>query len=259
MASTDYVTVTELPGSNPTGEQRAMLYTRYAYAASFAEGKDVLEIACGPGIGLGYLARKARCAVGGDYSDQLLAEAQRHYRGRVPLVRFDAHKLPFSDRCFDVIVFYEAIYYLADPAVFLGDCRRILRDGGVLLICSVNKEWPDFNRSPFSVDYYSISELSGLLRDHGFSVEPFGAFRVDEASLVSKIVSRVRRIAVALNLIPRTMKGKEFLKRLFYGKAKPLPPELEDGEEEACPLEPISGEAPVSSYKVIYAVSRLNP
>ena len=35
-----------------------MLYARYALAAGFSRGKDVAEVACGPGIGLGYLIRQ---------------------------------------------------------------------------------------------------------------------------------------------------------------------------------------------------------
>ena len=38
-----------------------------ARAARLASGKDVLEVACGPGIGLGYLQRRAARVVGGDY------------------------------------------------------------------------------------------------------------------------------------------------------------------------------------------------
>ena len=62
-----YTTVTELPGSGATSEQLAMLYARYALAAGFSRGKDVVEVACGPGIGLGYLARWARRVVGGEF------------------------------------------------------------------------------------------------------------------------------------------------------------------------------------------------
>jgi len=56
----DYTTVTEMPGLKASREQLAMLYTRYAFAAKFCDGKDVLEVGCGAGQGLGYLATKAR-------------------------------------------------------------------------------------------------------------------------------------------------------------------------------------------------------
>ena len=37
-------------------------------------------------------------------------------------------------------------------------------------------------------------------------------------------ISLVKRAAGKLNLVPRSMKGKEWLKRVFYGELFPLPP-----------------------------------
>ena len=58
-----YITVTEMPGNKATKENIEMLYTRYKWASQFIEGKDVLEVACGAGQGLGYLAKKAKKVV----------------------------------------------------------------------------------------------------------------------------------------------------------------------------------------------------
>ena len=107
----DYTGVTEVPGSRVTREQLARMYNRYFFAFQFCEGKDVLEVACGAGQGLGLLARRARKLVGGDYTENLIDVAWKHYGGRIPLVRFDAHTLPFREESFDVVIFYEAIYY----------------------------------------------------------------------------------------------------------------------------------------------------
>jgi ubiquinone/menaquinone biosynthesis C-methylase UbiE len=253
----DYSVVTEIPGLGATREQMSMLYTRYTTAAAFCEGKDVLEVACGAGLGLGYLARKARRIVGGDYTERLLRLAQRHYRGRIPLVRLDAHALPFRDRSFDVVILYEAIYYLTEPDRFLAECRRVLRVPGVVLICTVNKEWSDFNPSPFSVRYFSSQELIELLQRHGFAVELYGAFPVLKDSARDRVLSFLKRVAVALHLVPRTMKGREVLKRLFFGRLTPIPPEVTEGMAELHPLVPIAKKNVNSSYKVLYAVGRV--
>lgn len=100
----DYTTVTEIPGSKVTREQLARTYNRYCFASKFCEGKDVLEVACGPGLGLGYLAQKAKKVVGGDYTEYLLKLAQEHYRGKIELLRLDAHTLPFKEGTFDVVI-----------------------------------------------------------------------------------------------------------------------------------------------------------
>jgi len=52
------------------------------------------------------------------------------------------------------------------------------------------------------------------------------------------------------------MKGKEFLKRIFFGKLIPLPPEITDGMTEYIPPTSIPHDSPNFEYKVIYAVAR---
>jgi ubiquinone/menaquinone biosynthesis C-methylase UbiE len=252
----DYTCVTETPGDRITREALAMLYTRYAFGASLAAGKDVLEVACGSGGGLGYLARQARRVVGGDVTEGLLRRARTHYNGRVPLLRLDAHALPFAAASFDVIILYEAIYYLASPDAYLEECRRVLRPGGLVLVCTVNKEWPDFNPSPFSVRYYSAVELAGLLGGCGFQPEIYAAFPANHRSVRDHVVSRLKRTAVRLHLVPRSMKGKAWLKQLFLGDLVPAPPEVTEGMAAPESLRPVEGDAPVRGYKVLYAVGR---
>jgi len=254
--ATDFTTVTELPGSQATREQRARLYHRYYTAGNYTAGKRVLEVACGAGLGLGYLARTASSVVGGDYTENLLRIAQSHYQGRVPLVRLDAHHLPFRDRAFDLVVLFEAIYYLGQAEQFIAESRRVLSDGGILLIGTVNKDWSEFTPSALSTRYFSIPELRDLLTQHGFAnLEFFGGFPTTATSPQQKIVSLIRRIAVVLNLVPKTLGAREYLKRLFYGRLTPLKPEVEDGMAELYPLIPIPSDSPNSQYKILYAVA----
>lgn len=172
----DYTTVTEIPGNRVTQEQLERMFHRYCFAANFSTGKDILEVACGTGQGLDYLAKRAKKAFGGDYTEKLIKEAKRYYEERLSLLRSDAHFLPFMDHCFDVVILYEAIYYLAEPEKFFYAARRVLRKDGVLLIATVNKDWPEFNPSSFRTRYFSVPELSHQLQSNGFKVEFCGAF-----------------------------------------------------------------------------------
>ena len=253
----DYSTVTETPGIKASQEQLARLYQRYHFASQFCRGKDVLEVACGAGQGLGYLAKTARLVVGGDIDKSNLKFARRHYRGRakIELQLQDAHELPFNDQTFDVVILYEAIYYLAHPEIFIDECRRITRKDGILLICTVNRDWTDFNPSPHSTKYFSASELYQLLAERFLDVQLYGAFQASTGSPRDKLTSIIRRAATTLNLMPKTMRGKELLKRIFFGKLAPLPAEIEEGMAKyATPL-PIPGTSPDSRYKILYAVA----
>jgi len=126
-----------------------------------------------------------------------------------------------------------------------------------LLIAMVNKDWSEFNPSPFRTRYFSVPELGQLLQDNGFKTEFYGAFSVLPKGMKEKVIATIRKIAVALHLIPKTMKGKEFFKRIFFGKLIPLPSEITDGMTEYIPPAPIPDNSSNYEYKVIYAVSRL--
>ncbi len=257
--SQDYTSITELPGSQATAEQRARLYHRYHTASHYVSGRRVLEVACGAGLGLGYLAHSAKSVIGGDYSESLLQIAASHYQGSVPLLRLDAHQLPFQDGTFDLLVVFEAIYYLQQPELFVAECRRVLSEGGILLLGTVNRDWSEFTPSLLSTQYLSVSELRALLVQHGFvNLEFFGAFPTEPSSRQQMAVSFVRRVAVNLNLVPKTLGGRELLKRIFYGTLAPLQPEVEDGMADLYPLVPIHSDSPNSQFKIVYAVARVS-
>jgi len=253
----EYFNVTEIPGNKASKEQIERLYHRYFFAATLCHGKDVLEVACGAGMGLGCLARVAHRIVGGDIDKNLISLAQKHYAGRptIELKILDAQQLPFPDGSFDVILLYEAIYYLPEPARFVEEAVRVLRQNGILIICSVNKEWPDFNPSPLSRQYLSARELYGLLKKGFFEVELYGAFLVETDSLKSRLLSVAKRTAVRLHLIPKTMKGKEPFKRIFFGNLIPIPSEVYEGMSGYIPPYRIDIGASMQAFKVLYAIA----
>jgi SAM-dependent methyltransferase len=236
----------------------AKLRHRYQVAASCSAGRDVLEVGCGAGLGLGCLERVARRVVGGDYCVSNLQLAQAHYNGRVPLLRFDAGAMPFGPRSFDVVVLFEALYYLPRPQAFIAECGRLLRPGGLLLIATVNPRWRGFHPSPFAQRYFSAAELHALLAAGGFSVETAGAFRESAGSARERLVSQLKRVASSAGVIPRTMRGKEALKRIFFGPLQALPPEIGPVDADApspTRIDPSGSDS--NPFTVLYAFGRI--
>ena len=86
----------------------------------------------------------------GDISEPILNIARKYYGNRLPLKKFDACKMPFTDNSKDVIIIFEAIYYLPDIDKFIDECTRVLRPDGEILIATANKDLPEFNPSPYS-------------------------------------------------------------------------------------------------------------
>ncbi len=252
----DYSTVTEQPEQSATRLQLAMLSTRYAWAAGHAAGKDVAEIACGAGLGLGWIARMARSVEAGDLDDTNCRLALETYAGRdkIRIRRMDALDLPFADDSLDLVLLFEAIYYLRDAEAFLEEAGRVLRPGGTLLVSTVNREWTGFNPSPFHTRYFSASELKDALSRAGFAANLKAGF-AERRGFRDRLIGAVRRAAVGARLIPATMAGKAFLKRLFYGSLEPIPRELEPGRASS-QLVPIGPGSDLRGYRTLYAEAR---
>lgn len=243
-----------MPGNQAHAEQLEIIHTRYRLAGEHAEERDVLEVACGPGRALGYLAGIARSVVGGDYTAKLAAQAYRTHGGRVPIVRLDGQFLPFRSGTFDLVLLFEALYYLADPTLFAQEAARVLRPGGELIISCSNPELPDFIPSPFHTQYLPADELRALLVGAGFEVQMFVGFEAPRRQLRHRVIGTLRRIAARFDLTPRSMAGKAWLKRLFYGELQILGDEI----ETAVPtreLTPHRGGA-ARRHRLIYAVAR---
>lgn len=253
----DFAVVTELAGDEVSREQVQRLAHRYYWAAGYCEGKDVLEVACGNGQGLGYLARHARSLLAGDISEVLLERVRAHYGDRVRARVMDAAALPCEDRSLDVVVLFEALYYLPSPDAFMAECRRVLRPGGVVLIATANKDLYDFAPSLYSVRYYGAAELPALVEAAGFRPELFGYLPVDRVSLRQRVLRPVKKLAVALHLIPRTMAGKRLLKRLVFGAMTTMPAEITDGLAPYEPPEPLEPGLPDRRHKVLYCAATL--
>jgi len=255
--ATNFLAVTEVGGEPVSQAQVSRFYQRYIWAGAFCKGKDVLEAACGTGPGLGYLANVSNSLIAGDYSAEVLSVARAHYSDRIALHEFDAQSTPFRDASFDVVILFEAIYYLPDVAKFFIECRRLLRPGGILLLATANRELFDFNHSPFAVRYFNPPELTSILSSHGFDTQFFGGSPVDPPSLKGRALRLAKKVAVTFNLIPGSMRGKRWLKRLVFGKLVTMPSELLAGDVKYVLPVPLDGGRSDAVHQVLYCVAKV--
>lgn len=256
MTAPDYSIVTELSGEDVTREQIERMARRYYWAGEYCCDKDVLEVACGAGQGLGYLALTAKSLRGGDITPSLVVRAKAHYGERIRIEEMDALRLPFPDDSLDVVILFEAIYYLPLAEQFVEECRRVLRGGGYVLLATANKDLFDFNPSPYSHQYYGVVELEDLFRVRGFACEFFGDTPVDRISWRQKLLRPVKRIVVDLGLMPRSMAGKKLLKRVVFGKLLSMPAEISRNTAPYIPPATIPSGKPDRVHKVIYLAAK---
>lgn len=253
----DYTNVTELADDEVSREQVDRLAQRYYWAAGYVEGKDVLEVACGAGQGLGCLAARARRVVAGDITPGLVERARRHYGARVQIDVMDAMALPQPTASLDVVLLFEAIYYLPDAERFVQECRRVLRPGGCVLLVTANKDLFDFNPSPHSHRYYGVNELGQLFGNHGFTCRFFGGTRVDGVSWRQRLLRPVKATAVRFNLMPKTMGGKKLLKSLVFGKLVKMPAEIRGDTSDYQAPESIPNGTADQVHKVLFLAATL--
>ena len=114
---------------------------RYHFAARWAAGRRVLDVACGEGYGSAALARHAAHVTGVDVSDSAIAHARAAYADRANLdfVAASCTELPLPDASFDTVVSFETIEHITGQEAFLDQVARVLKPGGVFVLSCPNK------------------------------------------------------------------------------------------------------------------------
>jgi ubiquinone/menaquinone biosynthesis C-methylase UbiE len=253
--SIDYLKITEVTDDLVSQEQVQRSCNRYYWANLFCKGKSVLEVACGTGQGLGYLSKNSKRFVAGDYSRDILNVTQKHYGSRIDLFQLDAQHLPFADNSMDVILLFEAIYYVPNVDLFIKECHRVLGLNGKVLIATANKDLSDFNPSPHTYKYFGVLELKNIFHRNGFSSEFFGNIRVSELSLIQRMSRPVKQVAVKLNLMPKTADGKKWLKRIIFGGMVKMPGEITKDMLSAVNPTVLPNYKPDKAHKVIFCAA----
>lgn len=153
---------------------------RYYHAVKFAQGKRVLDIACGVGYAAPlFTTAGAKEYVGVDISDESVAYAQKTFGGA-------NRSFCVSDLCtftteiqFDLIVSFETIEHVAQYKEALINLYTLLAPGGTLLISSPHRwvtspkaiELTDKPSNKYHTQEFTQEELIYALTEAGFKVE----------------------------------------------------------------------------------------
>ena len=113
---------------------------RYLLACTYANGKDVLDIACGEGYGSSMLADVAKSVIGVDIAEEAIAHASTQYAAsNLAFRQGNAAEIPLEDASVDLVVSFETIEHHDRHEDMLREIKRVLRPGGLLLISSPDK------------------------------------------------------------------------------------------------------------------------
>jgi ubiquinone/menaquinone biosynthesis C-methylase UbiE len=129
--------------------QRVEPYMYELFAAYDWRDVETLEVGCGQGTIVNYLAPRGARMTGIDMSSESLRRAQAGaeemgHADRVRLMRADAEHLPFPDASFDAVVSCGVLHHTPDIRAGLREIHRVARPGArvmVMLYRRGNPKW----------------------------------------------------------------------------------------------------------------------
>lgn len=103
---------------------------------------NVLELGCGTGYFTRAIAKKARHVTATDLSEHMAEATKSNLRDldNVTVRVEDSKAISFPPDTFDTVLMANMLHMLEDPLKALGECRRVLKKGGTLLLINYTDE-----------------------------------------------------------------------------------------------------------------------
>ena len=121
----DFIKVTEIPNENIPLEQYNRILEDIHGPLYTVKIKEVLECSCGSGQGSEMINKTALNYIGSDIDENLI-KISKNNNPEIKFEIFDACDIPYSDNSFDVVIIFEAIYYLNNFDRFLNEAYKLL-------------------------------------------------------------------------------------------------------------------------------------
>jgi ubiquinone/menaquinone biosynthesis C-methylase UbiE len=149
---------------------------------SLRSGDRVLEVGCGPGVGLAAASAQVGTGVvaGVDPSSVMVAQARRRNRvalreGRVEIAIAGAERLPFASGSFSCAFSVNTVRHWRSVEQGLGELHRVLESEGRLTL-AMREQRPDAGRDPHArgASEEELNRLTDLLFELGFEAVALG-------------------------------------------------------------------------------------
>jgi ubiquinone/menaquinone biosynthesis C-methylase UbiE len=105
--------------------------------AVLSPDQEVLEIGCGTGIISLGIAPFAKSVVATDISPEMIAVAKRKAESlAIANAEFrvgDGYSLPYDNQAFDVVLLFNVLHFVKEPAALLHEAHRLLKPSGYLV------------------------------------------------------------------------------------------------------------------------------
>ena len=109
----------------------------------FSPGARVLDLGCGLGTSLMYMARERGFrALGLDLSAVMLTRTKQNHEG-VALLQAEADRTPLASSSLDGVLCECVLSLAPDPGAVLAECARVLKPGGYLALSDIYLRNPE--------------------------------------------------------------------------------------------------------------------
>jgi ubiquinone/menaquinone biosynthesis C-methylase UbiE len=152
----------------------------------------ILDLGCGTGRYSGALANHFNAdVIAVDRSAKMLAEARKKSAPQVHYARAPGEALPLRDGSIDMVFMSMVFHHFDDPLLAARECRRVLRDGGVVCLRAATVDRiatypyvPFFSRSrAILVATLQTQERNeAIFREAGFELARHELVRIEVAS-----------------------------------------------------------------------------
>lgn len=177
-------------------------FCAYKFARSYVSGKRVLDIGCGEGYGIFYLADFAQEVKGIDYDSGAVNYAKDKYKkSNLYFEAMDVKNIGSISGRFDVISSFQCIEHITDTDAFLKDISALLDAGGVFICSTPNRNdaspKSDEPLNKFHIREYLLGEFRQILSNHFAVVDMFGLKR----GIALNFCRRLKKIGL-FNFLP---------------------------------------------------------
>ena len=141
--------------------------------AQLPECDKLLEVGFGTGSLLQRLTVKARQVIAVDHSQAMLAAARERITaaglGAVELKLGQMEALPLENALVDVAVMNMVLHHAPDPGAVIAELARVLRPGGRLLLCDLQRHQQEWVRVELADQWlgFTLDDLGGWCRTAG--------------------------------------------------------------------------------------------
>jgi 2-polyprenyl-3-methyl-5-hydroxy-6-metoxy-1,4-benzoquinol methylase len=137
---------------------------------------NILDVGCGNGTFLNFIKKYGWNTYGTEISDYSIIKCKEK---DINVFKGELHEAEHQNKYFDVVVVNQVLEHLYDPLNFLIECKRILKDDGLLIIGVPNfnsydsrilqGDWQAL-QVPTHLYHFSTKTLTRMLEKAGFQV-----------------------------------------------------------------------------------------